>query len=128
MTETLLSAELRTVSDVAELGAGKILELFVGLRSASVPLGDRSHLRKAARGVGCSRIDPIALEGGTDHSFVMEHHGSKVSQPAKVTWVGGSGHPAEEWQVTEHWKLQSGGGISIEVAAIVATGLIGMVG
>jgi hypothetical protein len=54
MTETLLSAELTTVSDVAELGAGEILELFAGLRSASVPLGDRSRLRKAARGVGCS--------------------------------------------------------------------------
>jgi hypothetical protein len=45
----------------------------------------------------------------------MEHHGNKVSQPAKATWVGGSGHPAEEWQATEHRKLQSGGGISIEV-------------
>ena len=45
MTTTLLKAELRTVSDVAELSAAETAELFDDMRAAMVPLGDRSRLR-----------------------------------------------------------------------------------
>ena len=50
MTESLLRAELRTVGDVAELDTAEAAELFEELRAAAVLLGDRSRLRKAARG------------------------------------------------------------------------------
>ena len=48
MTKSLLLAELRTVSDVSELDISEAAELFEELRVASVPLGDRSRLRKVA--------------------------------------------------------------------------------
>ena len=54
MTASLLRSELRTVKDVAELDSAEAAELFDELRAAAVPLGDRSRLRKAARGSGCS--------------------------------------------------------------------------
>ena len=48
MTETLTQAELRTVSDVAELDTAEAAELFGELRAAAVPLGDRARLRRVA--------------------------------------------------------------------------------
>ena len=48
MTESLIQAELQTVSDVAELSAAQGAELFGELRAASVPVGDRARVRKFA--------------------------------------------------------------------------------
>ena len=105
MTASLLSAELSTVEDVAELDTSEAAELFEELRAAAVPLGDRSRLRKAARGSGCS---VAGLHGGV---LSMES-----TEERRAT------------EVTERRQLQTSGGFSIEVAAIVFTGLIGMVG
>jgi hypothetical protein len=105
MTASLLSAELRTVQDVAELDTSEAVELFHGLRAAAVPLGDRSRLRKAARGSGFSALP---LHGG-------------VLSDASI----GERRAAE---VTKRRQLQTSGGFSIEVAAIVLTGVLGMLG
>jgi hypothetical protein len=102
MTASLLSAELRTVEDVAELDTAEAAELFDELRAAAVPLGDRSRLRKTARASGGS---------------VSRLHGGVFSTQS-----------TEERRATEHRQLQTSGGFSIEVAAIVFTGLIGMIG
>jgi hypothetical protein len=50
------------VADVAELNAAETAELFDEMRAASVPLGDRARLRKAARGWGWG-------QGATDRGF-----------------------------------------------------------
>jgi hypothetical protein len=105
MTASLLSAELRTVEDVAELDTSEAAELFGELRAAAVPLGDRSRLRKATWGSGCS---------------VARLHGGVFSTE--------STEERRAIEVTEHRQLQTSGGFSIEVAAIVFTGLIGMIG
>jgi hypothetical protein len=102
MTASLLRAELRTVEDVAELDTSEAAELFDELRAATVPLGDRSRLRKVARGQGFSAL-PL--------------HGGVLSDES-----------TEERRAMERRQLQASGGFSIEVAAIVFTGLIGMVG
>jgi hypothetical protein len=44
MTASLLRAELQTVVGVAELSDAEAAELFNELRTASVPLGDRTLL------------------------------------------------------------------------------------
>ena len=102
MAASLLSAELHTVEDVAELDPSEAAELFEELRAAAVPLGDRSRLRKAARWSGFS---------------VVPLHGGALSDET-----------TEERRAAERRQLQANGGFSIEVAAIVFTGLIGMVG
>ena len=102
MAASLLSAELRTVEDIAELDTSEAAELFDELRAAAVPLGDRSRLRKAARGPGFSAV-PL--------------HGGVLSDES-----------TGERRATERRQLQASGGFSIEVAAIVFTGLIGMIG
>ena len=105
MTASLLRSELRTVKDVAELDSSEAAELFDELRAAVVPLGDRSRLRKAAWGSGCS---VACLHGG-----VLSMESTEERRATKVT---------------ERRQLQTSGGFSIEVAAIVFTGLIGMIG
>ena len=62
MVTTLQRAELRMVADVAELNAAETAELFDEMRAASVPLGDRARLWKAARGSGWG-------QGATDRGF-----------------------------------------------------------
>jgi hypothetical protein len=105
MTASLLSAELSTVEDVAELDTSEAAELFDELRAAAVPLGDRSRLRKAARGSGCS---VARLHGGV--------FSTESTEERRAT------------EVTERRQLQASGGFSIEVTAIVFTGIIGMIG
>jgi hypothetical protein len=102
MLTSLLRAELRTVGDISELDPSEAAELFEELRAAAVPLGDRSRLRKVALGAG----DPaVILPGGV--------------LSAELT---------KETRATGRRQLQASGGFSIEVAAIVVTGLMGMVG
>jgi hypothetical protein len=126
MTEGLLRAELRTVADVAELDAAEAAELFGELRAASVPLGDRSRLRKVAWG----SVQGAFRAGGS----------AVISEPGDTSRVKAGVEPCTsmpEAELTDreggpsaqHRQLQSGGGgFSIEVAAIAFTGLIGMVG
>ena len=128
MTEGLLRAELRTVADVAELDAAEVVELFGELRDAAVPLGDRSRLRKMARG---------NMHGGFhDGSAVIlleprgeNSHGKAGAGPKANHVPGAELADREGGSSAQHRQLQSGGGgFSIEVAAIAFTGLIGMVG
>jgi hypothetical protein len=126
MTEGLLRAELRTVADVAELDTTEVAELFGELRGASVPLGDRSRLRKVAWGSvqgalrGGSTVD---LFVPTDNACGKARAGLKTMPRADVR-SDRRGGPCEQ-----HRQLQSGGsGFSIEVAAIAFTGLVGMIG
>ena len=130
ISANLLRAELRTVADVAELDLTEAAELFDELRAASVPLGDRSRLRKFARGG--------VWGGGHGHSAVMfepraapqetlcENASAGHDETTPGLHVGRWGR--ERGQSAQHRQLQSGGGFSIEVAAIAFTGLIGMVG
>ena len=83
MTESLLRAELRTVADVAELDVGEAAELFEELRAASVPLGDRSRLRKVARGG--------VWGGGHSTSAVMFESGHEAP-PETLCEKAGAGH------------------------------------
>ena len=121
MTESLTKAELRTVGDVAELDTAEAAELFGELRAASVPLGDRARLRKVAR------VRSVAGDRQLDRSAPLLGTGSSTGFSA------GSSPPSHEaiGDKTAHAprrQLQSGGGVSVEVAAIAFTGLIGMVG
>jgi hypothetical protein len=102
---SLLRAELRSIGDVVELDGAEAAELFDELRAKAVPLGDRSRLRKAARlSDGRAQMGTFGLTA--DQSLV-----------------------GPEKRAAPRRQLQSGdGGFSIEVAAIVVTGLIGMVG
>ena len=128
ISANLLRAELRTVADVAELDLTEAAELFDELRAASVPLGDRSRLRKFARG---------SVWGGSHgHSAVMFE--PRAAPQETLCENASAGHDEstpgldrwgrERGQSAPHRQLQSGGGFSIEVAAIAFTGLIGMVG
>ena len=73
MTTTLLTAELRTVSDVAELSAAETAELFDDMRAAAVPLGDRSRLRKVAW------VDPLRCLGPSAMGRTRRTVGDDVS-------------------------------------------------
>ena len=106
MTERLIQAELRTVGDVAELDTAEAAELFGELRAAAVPLGDRARLRKASRGHQ-QRGEP------GEQSAMMFQSGSLL--PSHKT-IG------DKTTNAHHRQLQSGGGVSIEVAAIAFTG------
>ena len=147
MTASLTRAELRSVADVAELTTAEGAELFSELRSASVPLGDRARLRKAAGRHGRSKPEPDVQPGYVEHILYTGADGTAsplaVERPSKNIrpgLMGGQTHPGPSqpgagWSTshrhnpsTSHRQLQSGGGFSIEMAAIVATGLIGMVG
>ena len=126
MTESLLRAELRTVGDVAELDLAEAAELFDELRTASVPLGDRSRLRKAARG---------GVWGGVRGGFGVTCDPRTWPEETLREKVAAAGHlearepGRSDWEPSaQHRRLQSGGGVSIEVVAIAFTGLIGMVG
>jgi hypothetical protein len=109
------------VQDVAELDITEAAELFGELRAAAVPLGDRARLRKAALQFAgrADRIRQIEL-------FVNSEDGLPQllsSDKGSLTYA------AEHSQTPTGRQLQSGaGGFSIEVAAIVFTGLLGMVG
>jgi hypothetical protein len=137
MTESLLRAQLRTVSDVTELSAAEAVELFGELRAASVPLGDRARLRKAAW------VDSITgaqlwSEPRGEQSAMMFQSGSlppsheelsdKITTAGNGKTPGPWGSDRERGPIVPHRQLQSGGGGSIEVVAIAFTGLIGMVG
>jgi hypothetical protein len=82
-------------------------ELFDELRAAAIPLGDRSRLRKASEG--------LEKEKARRH-----YHQTQVVPCAEDAAASLGEH--------DRRQLQSGGGFSIEVAAIVVTGLIGMIG
>jgi hypothetical protein len=132
MTETLLRAELRTVTDVAELDVAEAAELFEELRAALVPLGDRSRLRKVApggvwggvHGASAAIFEPRThLHDEAPEETLCDKSGAGHERPpglGRWDWERGPG--------AQHRQLQSGGGFSIEVAAIAFTGLIGMVG
>jgi hypothetical protein len=107
MTASLLHAELRSMADVASLNGVEAAELFDELRAAAIPLGDRSRLRKASEG--------LEKEKARRH-----YHQTQV--------VPGAEDAAASLGEHDRRQLQSGGGFSIEVAAIVVTGLIGMIG
>ena len=135
MTESLLRAELRTVADVAELDTAEAVELFEELRAAMVPLGDRSRLRKAARGGvwgGVHGGSAVIFEPGAHHNEAFEApHETLCEKKAGVghkTPPGSGLWDRKRGQSAQHRQLQSGGGVSIEVVAIAFTGLIGMVG
>ena len=126
MTESFLRAELRTVADVAELDLTEAAELFDELRTASVPLGDRSRLRKAARG---------GVWGGAHGGFGVICDPRTWPEETLREKVAAAGHleargpGRSDWEPSaQHRQLQSGGGVSVEVVAIAFTGLIGMVG
>jgi len=137
MTETLLRAELRTVSDVTELDTAEAAELFDGMRAASVPLGDRARLLKVAQSIVRDRplrtYESVMLQSGTSSAAASaagessRDRARSADQHMPHTPVPNS---AQERNPKEyHRQLQSGGGgFSLEVAAIVFTGLIGMVG
>ena len=118
MTESLQLAELRTVADVAELDTVEAAELFGELRAAAVPLGDRSRLRKAAS-THSMIWDRQQWGGPGDQTSIMFQ---SDSLPPSHETIGGKATDVP------HRQLQAGGGVSIEVVAIVFTGLIGMVG
>jgi hypothetical protein len=128
MMVSLLSAELRTFEDVAELNAAEAAELFNELRVASVPLGDRARLRKATRndGWGVTRGIHVLLQSRSvppvAESFSEKTRTNIDQQPL------GPNSAQEREPSKQHRQLQSGGGFSLEVAAIAFTGLIGMVG
>ena len=117
MTTTLLKAELRTVSDVAELSAAETAELFDDMRAAAVPLGDRSRLRKVAW-VHSVAWDRQQWGGPGEQSAIMFQSGSLPPSHKTIRDKTTNAH---------HRQLQSGGGVSIEVVAIAFTGLIGTV-
>ena len=113
MAASLLRAELRTVSDVAGLDSAEAAELFDGLRAEGVPLGDRSRLRKLPRASHLTGLSaPIA----------------QSRSPLQLPLSGSSSFVEESRQANRRQLQKNQGGISIEVAAIFATGLIGMAG
>jgi hypothetical protein len=121
MIESLLLAELRTLRDVADLDATEAAELFGALRTASVPLGDRSRLRKVARGEVLGQADVVFEAGNVPD---VEKLASRLDKPT-------AGQPKmhqERRRMEQHRRMQSGGGFSIEIAAIIFTGVIGMIG
>jgi hypothetical protein len=128
MTERLLLAELQTVQDVADLDFAEAAELFSELRAASVPLGDRSRLRKVARAKVGERVHSGSAEAQVKADVPGENF-MRAENEARYQKTSGSGRPQWERGLSEpRRRLQSGGGISVEVAAIAFTGLIGMVG
>ena len=131
MTESLSRAELRTVADVAELDVSEAAELFEELRAASVPLGDRSRLRKAARGGvwgGGHGRSAVIFEPGAHHDEAPQETLCEKADAGHETPPGSGRQDRERGQSAQHRQLQSSGGVSIEVVAIAFTGLIGMVG
>jgi hypothetical protein len=120
MTETLIQAELWTVGDVAELDTAEAAELFDELRAASVPLGDRARLRKVAW-VHSSAGDREQRGGPGEQSALMPAVQSGSLPPFYDNF-------GDKTANEHHRQLQSGGGVSIEIAAIAFTGLVGMVG
>ena len=134
MTKTLLRAELRTVGDVGGLDIPEAAELFDDLRAASVALGDRSRLRKLARGGvwgGAHGGSAVIFEPMKDGPVLEETTLRGEKAGAGHQWTPGSVRSDRELggPSAQHRQLQSGGGgVSIEVAAIAFTALIGMVG
>jgi hypothetical protein len=120
MTKSLIQAELRTVADVAELDMTEVAELFGELRATSVPLGDRSRLRKIAwvHSIACDREQ----RDGRGEQSAMLFQSSGSLPPSHETIKGG------KTTNPPHRQLQSSEGVSIEVVAIAFNGLIGMVG
>ena len=131
MTESLSRAELRTVADVAELDVSEAAELFEELRAASVPLGDRSRLRKAARGGvwgGGHGRSAVIFEPGAHHDEAPQETLCEKADAGHETPPGSGRWDRDRGQSAQHRQLQSSEGVSIEVVAIAFTGLIGMVG
>jgi hypothetical protein len=94
----LSQAALYSVADVAELNQAEAAELLEGLRAATIPLGDRARLRKTYE------------NEGRHHTLANTLRHRHLQAGATHTTGGG------------------GDGMSIEVAAIAFTGLIGMAG
>ena len=95
----LSQAALYSMADIAELNEAEAAELVEGLQAVMIPLGDRARLRK------------IYEKAGSCHDFGA---GNRWLQAGAIDATKGGGG--------------GGAGISIEVAAIAFTGLIGMVG
>ena len=100
---------LHLMGDVRLLNAPERLELSESLRAAGVDLGSRSKLRRLSGG-GTQSEQQLQL----DESAPLTVDSVKDKQP-------------QHWQQI-HRQLQEKTGFSLEVAAIVFTGLLGMVG
>jgi hypothetical protein len=110
LASTLRSLGLPTARDVRLLNMPEQLELTESLREEGVNLGSRSKLRRLSEEPPEPGGEP-APEETLREKAGPEHRRTPGSAR------------------TGHRRLQSGGGgFSIEVAAIVFTGLIGMVG
>ena len=101
---------LHLMGDVRLLNAPERLELSESLRAAGVDLGSRSKLRRLSGG-GTQSEQQLQL----DESALLTIDSVKDKTPQRKV---------EE----NHRQLQEKTGFSLEVAAIVVTGLLGMVG
>ena len=112
---------LPSVQDVRLLNVPEQLELAESLREEGVNLGSRSKLRRLSEEPAEAGYEPVPQETLREKSSV---------EPRKTLGSGVSGCSERGGdQSAQRRQLQSGGGgVSIEVAAIAFTGLIGMVG
>ena len=114
---------LRLMGDVLLLNAPERLELSESLRAAGVDLGSRSKLRRL------SDSDPqsgqqLHLDGSVP---LPSTKAKPPQQTAQAKSADGGGAPLGVAEANRR-QLQERTGFSLEVAAIVVTGLLGMIG